>query len=97
MKREKRLTKREMKALQRRNGPPVTPTTADGHGDHIHCIACGKHLVPDLFGEPGGASYTRCNHGTDFAHCNSCADEAQRRIAEHDTSGRPIATAAAWH
>ncbi len=97
MKREKRLTKREMKALQRSTGQAVVPTTAGQHEKHIHCIACGRHLDPDIFGEPDGASFTRCDHGTEFPHCNACVDKAKVLIVEHDGSGKPVQTAAAWH
>jgi len=104
MKREKRITKREAKALNR--GPSGTPkasakaaTTSarHDHAKHIHCISCGKHLDPSTFGEPDGASFTRCDHGTDFPHCNACADKAKALIVEHDSSGKPVQTAAAWH
>lgn len=99
MKREKRLTKREAKAL-RGPSPQARPKAAAGghdHNKHIHCIACGKHLDPSSFGEPDGASFTRCDHGSDFPHCNACEAKAKELIAEHDRSGKPVQTASAWH
>ena len=100
MKREKRLTKREAKAL-RGPSPAARPAQAAGgghdHNKHIHCIACGKHLDPSSFGEPNGATFTRCDHGSDFPHCVACADKAKALIVEHDRSGKPVQTASAWH
>jgi len=101
MKREKRLTKREAKALNRAASPAAGARTQGAaghdHAKHIHCISCGKHLDPNMFGEPEGASFTRCDHGTDFPHCVACADKAKALIVEHDRSGKPVQTAAAWH
>ncbi len=105
MKREKRLTKREAKALKPGASPAAGARTqaaakTDGgqeHAKHIHCVSCGKHLDPGVFGEPDGASFTRCDHGTDFPHCVACADKAKALIVEHDRSGKPVQTAAAWH
>lgn len=100
MKREKRLTKRERKEIER--GPAAMAAKAakaggHDHAKHIHCIACGKHLDPSMFGEPDGAAFTRCDHGSDFPHCVGCADKAKTLISEHDKSGKPVQTAAAWH
>ena len=64
---------------------------------HIHCIACGKHLDPDVFGEPDGADWMRCDHGTDYPHCLGCADMAKALIAEHDAKDQPVQRAEAWH
>ncbi len=101
MKREKRLTKREAKAQR---GPSTAGRTGAGagaagqdHNKHIHCIACGKHLDPSSFGEPGGSAFTRCDHGSDFPHCVGCADKAKALIVEHDSNGKPVQTASAWH
>jgi hypothetical protein len=99
MKREKRLTKRETKALR---GPsaaarPGAKASGQDHNKHIHCIACGKHLDPNSFGEPGGAAFTRCDHGSDFPHCVACTDKAKLLIVEHDRSGKPVQSASAWH
>lgn len=98
MKREKRLTKKERKA----QGPAqVQPGGAAGQGHqhhgHIHCIACGKHLEPESFGEPGGSEFIRCEHGSDFPSCLSCHDKSQALIVEHDKTNKPVKKAAAWH
>jgi hypothetical protein len=96
MKREKRLTKKERKALS-----PATAPTAQGaeqhHHGHIHCIACGKHLDADMFGEPDGAEFLRCEHGADFPHCVEHREQAKALVAEHDRTNKPVKKAAAWH
>ena len=57
MKREKRLTKREQKALK---GPRPGAATAHEQ-EHIHCVACGRHLAPAEFtGSPATATRLRC-------------------------------------
>jgi ribosomal protein L32 len=93
MKREKRLTKKERKAQ--------TPTQAGAgghqHQGHIHCIACGKHLDAETFGEPDGAEFIRCEHGSDFPSCIGCHDKSKAMIAEHDRTNKPVQKAAAWH
>jgi hypothetical protein len=91
MKRTKRLTKRERKSLD-----PARPAAAQNQ--HIHCIACGRHINPDEFAStPATATFVECDHGERFASCSSCLFESERLIAEHDKSGKPIAQAAAWH
>lgn len=95
MKREKRLTKKERKAQA-----PTRAVQASGqehHHGHIHCIACGKHLDPDMFGESDGAEFLRCDHGSDFPACVACRDKAKEMIAEHDRTNKPVKKAAAWH
>lgn len=100
MKREKRLTKKERKAT----GPAqIMPAGAGAsaqqqhnHG-HIHCIACGKHLDAEMFGEPDGAAFLRCDHGSDFPACVACEGKAKELIAEHDRTNKPVKKAAAWH
>lgn len=96
MKREKRLTKKERKA---QTGSPALAGQAHNHAHHghIHCVACGKHLDPEMFGEPDGAEFLRCEHGSDFAACVGCRDKATALIAEHDRTNQPVKTAAAWH
>jgi hypothetical protein len=105
MKREKRLTKRERKAVE---GPKplaapraqARPAQQQGHQHahtHIHCIACGKHLDASMFGEPDGADFLRCDHGSDFPHCVGCLDKARELVAEHDRTGKGVKKAEAWH
>lgn len=94
MKREKRLTKRE------RRGNAPAPAAGDSHADHhhIHCIACGRHIDPDeLEALVPGAVQLRCEHGSQFFACSGCRESAQRLIAEHDRTGKAVASAAAWH
>jgi hypothetical protein len=107
MKREKRLTKKERKladggpsGAQRtaRAAQPVRAPQQHRHQhQHIHCIACGKHLDAGMFGEPDGANFIRCDHGSDFAHCVACYDKAKALVEEHDRTNTPIKKAAAWH
>jgi hypothetical protein len=99
MKREKRLTKKERKMAQA-SATKAAPRPAAGqhsHAHHIHCIACGKHLDVSMFGEPDGADFIRCEHGSDFAHCIGCTDKAKELVAEHDRTNQPVRKAAAWH
>ena len=104
MKREKRTTKKERKAAERASAPAGRPTMAtrpqqqhQHEHAHIHCVACGKHLEPDTFGEPGGPSFYRCQHGSDFPHCAACAGKAKELVDEHDRTGKPVRKAALWH
>ena len=64
---------------------------------HIHCVACGRHLDPAFFNAPAKATVVRCAHGSTFAACNECATKAQLMLDEHDRSGQPVKPAAAWH
>lgn len=92
MKRAKQLTKRERKALA---GPRPAAPPADTK--HIHCIACGKYLDASQFEAPATATMLTCQHGSRFPSCVECADFSRRLLAEHDRTGRPVQTAAAWH
>lgn len=88
---EKRLTKRERKALFGK-GPSGEPKK------HIHCIACGKHLDDEQFeATPATAAWVTCQHSSRFAACSGCVPEAQRRLDEHDRTGTAVQTASAWH
>lgn len=92
MKREKRLTKRERRALD-----PARPAAPQG-GAHIHCIACGRHIDPPEFtGTSPKAVYLACEHNSRFPACLDCQVTARYLIAEHDRTGNPVATAQAWH
>jgi hypothetical protein len=100
MQREKRQTKKERKAAERPAGSaPVRraqPAAQGGHQhQHIHCIACGKHLDANMFGE--SADFIRCEHGSDFAHCTGCVEKAKALVSEHDRTNQPVKKAAAWH
>jgi NAD-dependent SIR2 family protein deacetylase len=104
MKREKRTTKKERKAAQpaaraaQLRQRAAAPSAGHQHEHaHIHCIACGKHLDPDDFGEAHGATFYRCQHGSDFPHCTGCAERAKQMVDEHDRTGRPVQKAAAVH
>jgi hypothetical protein len=93
MKREKRLTKREKKAQDPnyRAGPRV-------QNQHIHCIACGRHLdAAELTASPPTATTIVCEHGSTFPTCIGCMQESQALVDAHDKSGEPVRTAEAWH
>ncbi|WP_437711843.1 hypothetical protein WMF45_41495 [Sorangium sp. So ce448] len=91
MKREKRLTKRERKAL-------APARTAQHHEQkHIHCVACGKHLDPEEFLPQGSAIWIQCLHKSGFATCIQCVEISKRLLAEHDRTGQPVQSAQAWH
>jgi hypothetical protein len=88
MKREKRLTKRERKAAE--------PHQHDNQ--HIHCIACGRHMEPGEFSaSPPSAKIIACEHGSKFPCCTTCVAAGQRLLEEHDRTGKPVQTAGAWH
>ncbi len=92
MKREKKLTKRERKAVEQAGSPQPHHDSA-----HIHCIACGRHLEPTEFDDPATATVVSCQHGTDFPACIGCIAKARELLAEHDRTGQPVKTASAWH
>ncbi len=93
-KKPKRLTKRERQGLFGK-GPSGTPKT---ESQHIHCIACGRHIDPtELTARPASATRLTCQHGSRFAACISCVPEAQARLDEHDRTGTPPRIAQAWH
>ena len=92
MKREKRLTKREKKA----KAGPGAPLP--GQAQHIHCVACGRHIDASEFSaSPPAAAWVRCAHNTRFSSCVGCVTEARRLLAEHDRTGQPVQAASAWH
>jgi hypothetical protein len=92
MKREKRLTKRERRALD-----PNRPSGPQGNA-HIHCIACGRHIDPPEFtGTAPKAVYLACEHNSRFPSCVDCQVTARYLIAEHDRTGNPVSAAQAWH
>jgi hypothetical protein len=92
MKRAKRLTKRERKALA-----PPRPANAGSEDKHIHCIACGKHLNAHEFDHPATATRIACQHRSVFPTCIACVPVAKNLLAIHDQTGQPVRTAAAWH
>lgn len=90
----KRLTKRQRQELFGK-GPSGTPSA---ERKHIHCIACGRHINPaELTVRPATASFVTCKHGSRFAACIGCVEEAQSLLDEHDRSGQPPRIAEAWH
>lgn len=91
MQRQKRLTKRERKAVQ---GPKPAQ---DQHAQHIHCIACGKRLDQQDFTPSGSAIVVTCQHGSNFPSCRGCELESRLRLDEHDRTGAAVKTASAWH
>jgi hypothetical protein len=92
MKRQKRVTKRERKAVLGQ-GSAATQGTA-----HIHCIACGRHIEAGEFSmAPVSATYITCQHGSRFPACVSCSVQAEMLVATHDRTGQAVKVAAAWH
>lgn len=98
MKREKTLTKKERKALQGK-GPSGARGAGGGQQQHIHCVACGRHIEPtELTGAADAtAVVVTCQHGSQFAACLGCQVPAQKILDEHDRTGQPVKAAAAWH
>jgi hypothetical protein len=96
VKREKRLTKREQKALKAAANPGAH---AHQHQEaHIHCVACGRHLDPTEFQGPNPlAAQVRCAHGKEWAACAGCTARAREILAVHDRTGQAVQTAQAWH
>jgi len=94
MNREKKVTKRERKELN--GGPRVSGAPVKG-GQHIHCVACGRHLDPSEFNSPVTAKMLRCQHGTTFPSCVACEAQSVSLLAEHDRTGQAVRTASAWH
>jgi hypothetical protein len=92
MKREKKLTKRERKAEK-----GVGPSGKTADTQHIHCVACGRHIDPAEFDGPATATRVSCQHGSRFASCVSCVARTKELLAEHDRTGQPVKTAIAWH
>ena len=92
MKREKQLTKRERKAA---NG--AGPSGKSNEAQHIHCVACGRHLDPAEFNAPATAVGVFCQHKSRFASCVACVDRTKELLAEHDRTGQAVKMAAAWH
>jgi hypothetical protein len=87
-----KLTKRERKAISGK-GP-----SGHDHSHHIHCVACGVHLDPAQFAtSPSSAVWVTCQHSSRFASCVGCVTETQRRLDEHDRTGRPVDAAPALH
>jgi hypothetical protein len=94
VKRQKRLTKREIKALR---GPRPTTATQGQDEQHIHCVACGRHLDPAQFDGLASATWLRCQHGGQFPSCIACKAQSQALLDQHDRTGQPVQPAAAWH
>lgn len=94
MKREKKLTKKERQAL---TGKGPSGTRANNGAEHIHCVACGRHLDASEFDTPATATFVQCQHGSQFAACLGCQIPAQKLLDEHDRTGQPVRAASAWH
>jgi hypothetical protein len=97
VKREKRLTKREQKALKAAQNPAAHEH--DHQHQHIHCVACGRHIDPHEFtgGANALATQVRCAHGGVWNACVGCAGRARELLAIHDRTGKPVQAAEAWH
>lgn len=92
MKREKKLTKRERKAIS-----GVGPTGHRADAGHIHCVACGRHIDAAEFNAPATAVRVACQHKSQFPSCVACVERTRALLAEHDRTGQPVQTASAWH
>jgi hypothetical protein len=92
MKREKQLTKRERKAAK-----GIGPSGQPKEAAHIHCVACGRHIDPSEFNAPTTAARVACQHRSQFPSCVACLERTRTLLAEHDRTGQPVKTAAAWH
>jgi hypothetical protein len=92
MKREKKLTKRERKAAEGKS-----PSRAAQGAQHIHCIACGRHLDLHEFDDPPKATMIVCKHGSSFPSCVDCESLSRKLVAEHDETGGNVKSAPAWH
>lgn len=80
-------------------GGPRPARAAGGHDhhQHIHCIACGRHLEPSEFEAPPSATAITCEHGSNFPACVKCLPQATALVAEHDRTNTPVKTAPAVH
>jgi hypothetical protein len=92
MKREKKLTKRERKAQL-----GVGPSGKSREPQHIHCVACGRHIDPSEFDAPASAVGVFCQHQSRFASCVGCVERTRVLLAEHDRTGKAVKMAEAWH
>ena len=93
MKRQKRPTKRQRKSVD----PSFRPGPRR-QSDHIHCVACGRHIdAAELSGSPPTATQITCDHGSRFPSCIGCMDHAQKLVDTHDRTGQPVQVAGAWH
>jgi hypothetical protein len=92
MKREKKLTKRERKAKL-----GVGPSGKSQEPQHIHCVACGRHIDPSEFDAPASAVGVFCQHQSRFASCVGCVERTKALLAEHDRTGKAVKMAEAWH
>jgi hypothetical protein len=95
MKRKPKLTKRERKAA----APPraASPVGTRHEDQHIHCIACGRHLDEGEFEPPATATVITCDHGSNFPACVKCMPKALALVKEHDRTNQPVRVAAARH
>jgi hypothetical protein len=97
MKRKPKPTKRERQAARGGPGPSGSPKAQGQHKQHIHCIACGKHLDEADFEAPATATTITCDHGSTFPTCVKCMPKSMALVKEHDENNQPVKVAAAWH
>ena len=90
MKRKPKLTKRQRKAL-------APPRPVVNQPQHIHCIACGRHIEESDFEAPATATVITCAHGSNFPACVRCMTQAIALVNEHDRTTMPVKVAPAWH
>ena len=98
MKRKPKLTKKERQTARGGPLPAGKQKTQHNHGpQHIHCIACGKHLDEADFEAPATATTITCDHGSTFPTCVKCMPKAMALVKEHDETNQPVKVAGAWH
>lgn len=95
MKRKPKLTKRERQAAA--GGPRPAGQPRQHNHQHIHCIACGKHLNESDFEAPATATTITCDHGSTFPTCVRCMAKSTALVKEHDETNQPVKMASAWH
>lgn len=99
-KKKRTLTKKERKAQEREKlaAAGVSPPEHQHHHQHIHCIACGRHIDASEFDlTPPTAMIITCDHGSQFASCTSCSVQSKLLVETHDRTNQPVKAAAAWH
>ncbi len=108
MNRDKKMTKREKRALAPPRPAPIPkpkPPAATAPSSrsqsqepaHIHCVACGRHIEPKELKAPASALIIQCEHKSQFAACVQCLAKATELLEAHDRSGQPVQAARAWH
>jgi hypothetical protein len=89
-----------MKRARTSKKPAAKPAArGEHHAQHIHCIACGRHIDPEELTSVVSLTATilTCQHGSQFAACAEHSGAAQELLDEHDRTGTGVRAAPAWH